>query len=132
MHTIVTHPGGSHKDDLLAVCVLASLHGCPIVRREPTAAELDATRWDLPPVFRWLAKTGRITEHEMLRTFNCGIGMIVVVEASKADAVAKVLTAAGEKVVHLGEVVAAKGRARVAYSGHLDLGGWPVVPGGDG
>ncbi len=40
MHTIVTHPGGSHKDDLLAVCVLASLHGCPIVRREPTAEEL--------------------------------------------------------------------------------------------
>lgn len=41
MHTIVTHPGGAHKDDLLAVCVLAALHGCPIVRREPTPEELD-------------------------------------------------------------------------------------------
>jgi len=41
VHTIVTHPGGSHKDDLLAVCVLAALHGCPVVRREPTPAELD-------------------------------------------------------------------------------------------
>ena len=41
MHTIVTHPGGSHKDDLLAVCVLAALHHCPIVRRDPTPAELD-------------------------------------------------------------------------------------------
>ncbi len=41
MHTIITHPGGSHKDDLLAVCVLASIHGCPIERREPTPAELD-------------------------------------------------------------------------------------------
>ena len=41
VHTIVTHPGGSHKDDLLAACVLASLHGCPIVRREPTQADLD-------------------------------------------------------------------------------------------
>lgn len=40
MQLIVTHPGGSHKDDLLAVCVLASLHGCPVERREPTAAEL--------------------------------------------------------------------------------------------
>jgi hypothetical protein len=40
VHTIVTHPGGSHKDDLLAVCVLAALHGCPIVRREPTPEEL--------------------------------------------------------------------------------------------
>jgi hypothetical protein len=41
VHTIVTHPGGSHKDDLLAVCVLASLHNCPVVRREPTPADLD-------------------------------------------------------------------------------------------
>ena len=41
MHTILTHPGGSHKDDLLAVCILISLHNCPVVRREPTPAELD-------------------------------------------------------------------------------------------
>lgn len=41
VHTIVTHPGGAHKDDVLAVCVLAALHGCPVVRREPTPAELD-------------------------------------------------------------------------------------------
>lgn len=41
MRLIVTHPGGSHKDDLLAACVLVSLHGCPIERREPTAAELE-------------------------------------------------------------------------------------------
>jgi hypothetical protein len=40
VHTIVTHPGGAHKDDLLAVCVLASIHGCPIERREPTSEEL--------------------------------------------------------------------------------------------
>ncbi len=40
MHTILTHPGGAHKDDLLAACVLAALHNCPIVRREPTAEEL--------------------------------------------------------------------------------------------
>ncbi len=41
MRTIVTHPGGSHKDDLLAVCVLAALHDCPVERREPTAEDLD-------------------------------------------------------------------------------------------
>jgi len=40
VHTIVTHPGGAHKDDLLAVCVLAAIHACPVVRREPTAADL--------------------------------------------------------------------------------------------
>lgn len=41
VHTILTHPGGAHKDDLLAACVLASLHNCPIVRRDPTPDELD-------------------------------------------------------------------------------------------
>ena len=41
IHTILTHPGGAHKDDLLAACVLIALHGAPVVRREPTAAELD-------------------------------------------------------------------------------------------
>ena len=41
MKLIVTHPGGAHKDDLLAVCVLAAIHGCPIVRRDPTPEELD-------------------------------------------------------------------------------------------
>jgi len=41
VHTILTHPGGAHKDDLLAACVLASLHNCPIVRRDPTPEELD-------------------------------------------------------------------------------------------
>lgn len=40
MQLIVTHPGGSHKDDLLAVCVLASLHNCPVVRRDPTPEDL--------------------------------------------------------------------------------------------
>ena len=41
IHTILTHPGGAHKDDFLAACVLAAEHGAPIVRRDPTAAELD-------------------------------------------------------------------------------------------
>ena len=41
IHTILTHPGGAHKDDLLAVCVLAALHGAPIERREPTEGDLD-------------------------------------------------------------------------------------------
>jgi phosphoribosylformylglycinamidine cyclo-ligase len=73
------------------------------------------------PVFRWLAATGGIAQAEMLRTFNCGIGMVAVVEPGKADAVADELTRAGETVVRLGEVTRA-GDARVAYTGRLDLG----------
>ena len=58
----------------------------------------------------------------MLRTFNCGIGMIVVVEARAADKVAAILKREGESVVRLGELVAAaKGKPRVTYTGRLDI-----------
>src|SRR5262245_25304615 len=74
------------------------------------------------PVFRWLAQTGGIAEREMLRTFNCGIGMVAVAEPRKADAVANVLKREGETVVRLGEVTrAAHGRPRVSYTGQLAL-----------
>jgi phosphoribosylformylglycinamidine cyclo-ligase len=73
------------------------------------------------PVFRWLARTGGIAETEMLRTFNCGIGMIVVVAPDKVDAVTAVFRREGEQVAPLGEVITAAGAPRVAYSGKLDL-----------
>jgi phosphoribosylformylglycinamidine cyclo-ligase len=58
----------------------------------------------------------------MLRTFNCGIGMVAVVEPRKANAVAAVLKREGETVVTLGEIVpAAKGKPRVSYIGHLRM-----------
>jgi len=85
----------------------------------------DTVGWDLVkalPVFRWLAATGGVAEPEMLRTFNCGIGMIVVVEARAADQVAAILKREGESVVHLGELVAAaKGKPRVTYTGRLNI-----------
>jgi phosphoribosylformylglycinamidine cyclo-ligase len=85
-------------------------------------AALDLTCVPVLPVFRWLASVGGIAEPEMLRTFNCGIGMIAVVEPTAADAVTAVLSAAGETVVRLGTIVAAKNDdARVTFSGRLDL-----------
>jgi phosphoribosylformylglycinamidine cyclo-ligase len=85
-------------------------------------AHIDLARVPMPPVFRWLARAGRISEREMLRTFNCGLGMIAVVEPRDADKVAAVLKREGEQVVRLGELVpAAKGKPRVTYTGHLDL-----------
>jgi phosphoribosylformylglycinamidine cyclo-ligase len=73
-------------------------------------------------VFRWLAATGGVAEKEMLRTFNCGIGMIAVVPADKAEAVAAVLTGEGETVVTLGRMIArTDGAAGVSYKGTLAL-----------
>ena len=81
---------------------------------------IDLKRVPVLPVFKWLAQAGNIAEQEMLRTFNCGVGMIVVVEASKADAVSATLTHAGESVTRLGEVIADNKR-NVGYDNNLDL-----------
>jgi phosphoribosylformylglycinamidine cyclo-ligase len=76
----------------------------------------------VPPIFRWLADVGQVAEAEMLRTFNCGVGMVAVVAPGEADAVEDVLVRGGETVVPIGEVVATtRDTARVAYRGHLDL-----------
>ncbi len=74
----------------------------------------------VPPVFAWLAKTGGVAEHEMLRTFNCGIGMVLVVGPDAVQAVTMVLREAGEAPVMLGEVVERAGEP-VTYQGALGL-----------
>ncbi|MBG1231230.1 phosphoribosylformylglycinamidine cyclo-ligase [Aestuariivirga litoralis] len=92
----------------------------PRVLPKNTVAAIDLSAVPFTPVFRWLQKTGGVAESEMLRTFNCGIGMIVVVKAKEAKAVAQAFTRAGEKVVTLGTIRARKGNeAQVAYSGSL-------------
>jgi len=94
----------------------------PRVLPKNVGARIDISRIAVPPVFQWLARTGGIAEKEMLRTFNCGIGMIFVVEARAADKVAAILKREGESIVHLGElVVATKGKPRVTYTGRLNV-----------
>jgi len=75
------------------------------------------------PVFKWLAATGQIAEHEMLRTFNCGIGMVAVLDSGRTDAALETFAKHGDKAIRLGEVVAAE-KSAIAFSGHLDLA-WP-------
>ena len=82
---------------------------------------IDLTRLPVLPVFKWLAEQGSIAELELLRTFNCGIGMVAIVKAEAVEAVTEVLTDAGESVAVLGEVIPARGEHRVVYNGHLDL-----------
>lgn len=82
---------------------------------------VDLSAVEALPVFRWLARTGNVAVPEMLRTFNCGIGMIAIVASDKADAVLSVLCDQGERAMRIGEVVPADGGERVSYRGTLDL-----------
>ncbi len=94
----------------------------PRVLPETLAAEIDLSAIPVPAVFSWLAKTGGVEAHEMLRTFNCGVGMIVVVSADKAETVAQALKAEGETVVTLGHMIAREAKDQgVVYQGTLSL-----------
>ncbi len=79
---------------------------------------VDAARWTLPPVFGWLKRQGAVAPGEMVRVFNCGIGMVVVVAPDKADEAAQLLADAGETVFRIGHVVRrAKGMAGCTVEG---------------
>ncbi|GAW29153.1 phosphoribosylformylglycinamidine cyclo-ligase [Carboxydocella sp. ULO1] len=71
--------------------------------------ELTAGSWPIPPIFDLIEKLGHIAKEEMARTFNLGIGMVAIVAAEEAPAIADRLTAAGEKVYTIGRVVAGAG-----------------------
>ncbi|EHS48699.1 phosphoribosylformylglycinamidine cyclo-ligase [Rhizobium sp. PDO1-076] len=94
----------------------------PRVLPKHLAAEIDLSSIQVPAVFSWLAKTGGVAQNEMLRTFNCGIGMIVVVSAENADTVTSALEAEGETVARLGRMVAREDGAHgTIYKGTLAL-----------
>ncbi|MGI9370246.1 MAG: phosphoribosylformylglycinamidine cyclo-ligase [Ruegeria sp.] len=88
----------------------------PRVLPQGLGAKIDLNSWDLPGVFNWMAETGGIAESEMLKTFNCGIGMIVVCAADSAQSIADLLTSNGESVSRIGSVTSAPG---ITYSGTL-------------
>ncbi|MDU8912058.1 phosphoribosylformylglycinamidine cyclo-ligase [Aestuariicoccus sp. MJ-SS9] len=88
----------------------------PRVLPDGLRAQIDLGAWTLPPVFAWMRDTGAMDTGEMLKTFNSGIGMVVVVEAARADALSTVLSEAGETVLRLGRVTAGEG---VRYDGTL-------------
>jgi phosphoribosylformylglycinamidine cyclo-ligase len=76
-----------------------------------TRARLDGDRWPVPAVFGWLRQAGNVPTVDMLRTFNCGLGMVAVVAGSDAGSVAETLTAAGESVHEVGVIERAPGEA---------------------
>jgi phosphoribosylformylglycinamidine cyclo-ligase len=92
----------------------------PRVLSDDLGVALDLTAFTPPPVFGWLAGTGGITMSEMLRTFNCGIGMVAFVAAGSVAAASDALRANGLAPVRIGELVAGHGE-RVVFSGSLKL-----------
>jgi phosphoribosylformylglycinamidine cyclo-ligase len=110
-----------------AVKALAHITGGGFVENIPrvlpreTAVSINLARVPVPPVFKWLAATGSVSEQEMLRTFNCGIGMVAVLDPNFAEAAIEQFIGHGETVVRLGEVVAGSGAPVVNFRGRLDL-----------
>jgi phosphoribosylformylglycinamidine cyclo-ligase len=92
----------------------------PRVLPDDYAAELDLEAIQPPAVFSWLARTGRVAPAEMMRTFNCGIGMVLVVASGQAAQVAAVLQEAGEEVAPIGRIVPRRD-AGVIYRGSIEL-----------
>jgi phosphoribosylformylglycinamidine cyclo-ligase len=96
------------------------------------AAHVDLAAWKAPAVFGWLARAGGLDDAEMLRTFNCGIGLVLVVSKNEAQTVLAALAAAGEAATVIGEIESgrgvksqAKGKGEaeaVRYSGKLNFG----------
>jgi len=87
------------------------LENIPRVLPDGCGVELDAAAWTPPPVFGWLQRQGNVAEQEMARTFNCGIGMAVVVAAGDAAATIAAFQQHGERATAIGQIVAAADKA---------------------
>jgi len=103
------------------VTAIAHITGGGIVENLPrvlpagAVAQLHRAAWPVPRLFEWLRSAGNIDDAEMLRTFNCGIGMVVTVAAGDAARAVTMLESAGETVARLGQITAADGRTRVEF-----------------
>ncbi|MFO1205598.1 MAG: phosphoribosylformylglycinamidine cyclo-ligase [Burkholderiales bacterium] len=81
----------------------------PRILPAAVVAEIEADAWPLPPLFQWLREAGNVAAAEMHRTFNCGIGFVLVVDAADAETAAEILRAQGETVFRLGQIRARHG-----------------------
>jgi len=91
------------------------LENLPRVLPEGTRAVIERDAWQRPQVFNWLQEKGNVADSEMLRTFNCGVGMIVCVAEADAEKAEAQLIEAGEQVWRLGRIEAFQGSAEVEF-----------------
>jgi phosphoribosylformylglycinamidine cyclo-ligase len=91
----------------------------PRVLREGLAARFDLARWERPAVFGWLRELGNIADDEMLRTFNCGLGLVIIAARAEVDRLCADLVEAGETPAIVGSLMEAPGEPHVTYVGKL-------------
>ena len=101
------------------IVALAHITGGGIVDNLPRVipkhcdANVVTSRWTRPEIFRWIQDRGKVEEQEMMRTFNCGVGMVAIVDASKLDAVLEHCQAHNVDAWPIGEVVPGRGLCRI-------------------
>lgn len=88
----------------------------PRMLPEGLACAIDLSAWELPPVYLWLAEAAGIAEGELLRTFNCGIGMVLAIAPGRADEILRHLNEQGAGALPIGRIVTGEG---VTFSGRL-------------
>jgi phosphoribosylformylglycinamidine cyclo-ligase len=96
----------------------------PRVYADDLTAVLDCTAWDVPAVFKWLAASGGIAAAEMARTFNCGIGMMMMVPETDVAAISAAVEAAGERVFTIGRITARQSDMPAVMLENMDVT-WP-------
>lgn len=85
----------------------------PRVLPKGAAASINANSWQWPEIFSWLQEKGNVETNEMYRTFNCGVGMILVLPQAQLESALKVLEECGEQAWHIGDIVAQEGEQQV-------------------
>lgn len=108
------------KSDIHAIAHLTGggfWENIPRVLPENTQAQIDAYSWQWPAVFRWLQKAGDVSTHEMYRTFNCGVGMIIALPPAEVAPALNLLTELGETAWQIGKIAALPANAEQVIIG---------------
>lgn len=100
------------------------LENIPRVMPKGLIAEIDSGAWSLPPVFEWLRRNGGLSTRELARTFNCGIGMVVIVATKDAENAITTLRDEGETVFELGTIKAGTADQKPVCRVHGSAGTW--------
>jgi phosphoribosylformylglycinamidine cyclo-ligase len=92
------------------------IENIPRVLPDDCCAQVNRSSWQLPAVFKWLQQAGNIEQNEMYRTFNCGIGMVIVVDENESDACIDALNQLGEKAWKLGQIIEKQNQSAVTFT----------------